>query len=380
MYNYLGIGSSFKGFALMSRIFINYRRQDSEGYVGRLYDHLSDHFERDEIFMDVDSIKPGADFVKELEDAVERCEVFIAMIGPQWSSLVDETGSRRLEQWNDFVRIEIASALKQNKLIIPVLVGQARMPNPTELPEDLAGLARRNAIELSHTRFKYDVEKLINAIKETSKERQNFKAPAGNETIKRKAAALKAMRAELVSAKNSPLYAYRMENGHVPVLGDGNPDANILFIGEAPGRNEAEQGRPFIGPSGEILDDMLRTINLKREDVFVTNILMDQPTAKREPTPDELAFYTPFVDRIIDIIQPAVILPLGRFAMQYMVKKLNLKEKGQTISQLHGKRIKATAPYGEIDVVPLYHPAVVLYSASQKDILRKDFEKLKIFI
>src|SRR5579864_3022816 len=105
----------------MNRIFINYRRQDSEGYVGRLYDSLAQHFERDDLFMDVGSIKPGEDFVAALEEAVATCDVFLAVIGPQWSSVTDDSGHRRLDNWNDFVRIEIASALKQRKLVIPVL-------------------------------------------------------------------------------------------------------------------------------------------------------------------------------------------------------------------------------------------------------------------
>jgi DNA polymerase len=163
------------------------------------------------------------------------------------------------------------------------------------------------------------------------------------------------------------------------VLGEGSADANILFIGEAPGKNEAASGRPFIGPSGEVLAEMLRTIGLKREEVFVTNVLLDFP-GKRDPLPEELAFYAPFVDRIIDIIQPAVIAPLGGFAMTYMLKKLNLAEKSGKIGSLHGKLIKTRLHYGEIHVVPMYHPAVVLYSASQKETLRQDFEKLKLFL
>ena len=99
----------------MSRIFMNYRRQDSEGHVGRLFDHLSQHFERGDIFMDVDSIQPGADFVQTLEDAVAACDVFVAIIGPQWLTLTDESGERRLDQWNDFVRIEIASPVKSDQ-------------------------------------------------------------------------------------------------------------------------------------------------------------------------------------------------------------------------------------------------------------------------
>jgi uracil-DNA glycosylase len=161
-------------------------------------------------------------------------------------------------------------------------------------------------------------------------------------------------------------------------VGDGNPDANILFIGESPGKTEAELGRPFIGPSGEVLDEMLEAINLKREDVYVTNLLLDHPG--HEPLPEEIAFYAPFVDRIMDIIQPGVIATLGRFAMQYILNKYDATEKKGKISQLHGRLIKATESYGDIFIVPLFHPASVLYTPSQKDGLRKDFEKLKMFI
>jgi uracil-DNA glycosylase len=364
----------------MSRIFINYRRQDTEGYVGRLYDNLTQHFERGDIFMDVDSIPPGADFVKTLEDAVAACDVFIAMIGPQWLTVTDDGGERRLDQWNDFVRIEIASALKQGKLVIPVLVGRARMPSPAELPEDLNLLARRNAIELSHQRFMYDVEKLVKTIKEAVPATPSFKPRANSELLSGKEGALKVIRDDLVNASDSPLYQFRVDNRYFPVIGEGYADANLLFIGEAPGKTEAETGRPFCGPSGDVLDEMLRGIKLRRDEVYVTNILMDRPPEKREPTPEEIAFYTPFVDRIIDVIQPAVIATLGRFAMQYVLKKLDLPEKRSTITQLHGKLIKTRMHYGEIHVVPLYHPAVVLYKASDKELLRKDFEKLKLFI
>jgi uracil-DNA glycosylase family 4 len=363
----------------MSRIFINYRRQDSEGYVGRLYDHLAQHFERSDLFMDIDNIPPGADFVQVLEAAVNGCDVLIAVIGPQWAICTDEAGARRLDQWNDFVRIEIATALKHNKLVVPVLVGRARMPTPTDLPDDLQLLARRNAIELSHQRFSYDVEKLIKAIKDAVPANASFKPQPGSEVVRQKEAAIKAVRDDLVNATTSPLYRFRVENRHFPVVGEGNPDANIVFIGEAPGKNEAANGRPFIGPSGEVLAEMLRSINLKREDVFVTNVLLDF-AGKRDPLPEELAFYTPFVDRLIDIIRPAVIAPLGGFAVQYILKKLDLPEKRETITQLHGKLIKTRLHYGEIHVVPLYHPAVVLYTASKKDTLRQDFEKLKLFI
>ncbi|MBZ0299502.1 MAG: uracil-DNA glycosylase, partial [Anaerolineae bacterium] len=234
--------------------------------------------------------------------------------------------------------------------------------------------------ELSHQRFSYDVGQLISAIKNAGPVKAAPNAPADSETAHRKAAALKTVRDDLVGATDSPLYAFRNENRHFPVLGAGNPDANIMLIGESPGKVEAAQGVPFVGPSGDVLAELLQTVGIHREDVFTTNVLLDHPPASRDPLPEEIDFYTPFVDRIIDIIQPSVLVPLGRFAMTYILKKLDLPEKRGKISQLHGKLIKARLPYGEIHVVPMYHPAVVLYSASQKDTLRKDFEKLRLFI
>ncbi|MCB9456207.1 MAG: TIR domain-containing protein [Anaerolineaceae bacterium] len=364
----------------MTSVFINYRRQDSEGYVGRLYDHLLRHFAPQDIFMDVASIEPGQDFVQALDNAVAACDAFVAVIGPQWATVQNEHGERRLDQWNDFVRIEIASAIKQGKLIVPVLVGRARMPAPLDLPEDITALSRRNALELSHGNFASDMERLIAVLKDAAPTKQSFKRGSDSKTYQRKAESLKAVRDDLVNATTSPLYTVRVEGRYFPVLGEGDPDANIMFIGESPGKHEAQQGKPFCGPSGDILDELLRGIGLARESVYITNILLDHPGAKREPTPQELAFYTPFADRIVDIIQPAVIVTLGRFAMQYMLKKLDLPEKRGTITQLHGKLIKARLHYGEIHIVPMYHPAVVLYSASQKDTLKQDFEKLKLFV
>jgi DNA polymerase len=364
----------------MSRIFINYRRQDTEGYVGRLYDHLLKHFDHDDIFMDVDSIQPGVDFMQALEDAVSACDVFIAMIGPQWLTATDETGERRLDQWNDFVRLEIASALKQAKMVIPVLVGKARMPAPSLLPEDLASLSRRNAIELSHERFGYDIERLVEAIRSGISAGFSLKPRADAAILRQKEIALKTLRLDLVNATASPLYDFRAKTRSFPVLGEGNPDASIMLIGEAPGKTEAEQGRPFCGPSGEVLTEMLRGIGLRREDVFTTNLLLDRPPEKRDPLPEEIEFYTPIVDKILEIIQPAAIVPLGRFATGYILKKYDLPEKRSKISDIHGMLLKAQAPYGEIYIMPLYHPAVVLYSASQKETLRKDFEKLRLFI
>src|SRR5687767_2733903 len=129
-----------------SGIFVSYRRDDSAGHAGRLFDNLAEHFGKDRIFMDIDAIEYGEDFVEAMEKAVSSCKVLIAVIGQNWLS-----GSAKLNNPNDFVRLEIATALRRDIRVIPVLVQRATMPSPDQLPEDLAKLSRRNAIELSDT-------------------------------------------------------------------------------------------------------------------------------------------------------------------------------------------------------------------------------------
>lgn len=364
----------------MSRIFINYRRQDTEGYVGRLYDHLLKQFKPYDIFMDVQNIEPGADFVQVLEDAVSKCDIFLAIIGPHWLTLKNEHQERRLDEWNDFVRIEIETALKHNKVLIPVLVGEIKMPAPPDLPESIKTLARRNAVNLTHNRFATDVEGLITFMRDLLPSHPTFKRKANPAILAEKESRLKAVRMDLINAKDSPLYAYRNEQRYYPVLGDGNADANIMIIGESPGHNEAQTGKVFVGPSGEVLDEMLAAIELAREDVFMSNILLDRTPDNRDPFPAELDYYGLYLDRLIDIIQPRVIVTLGRFSMQHILKKFDLPEKRGTITKLHGKLIKTEADYGDLHVMPMYHPAFVLYTPSQKDVLMEDFKKLTIFI
>src|SRR5215467_13810316 len=122
------------GDRIVARIFLSYRRDDSGGYTGRLYDRLSQHFGRDNLFMDVDTIALGLDFVEVIQDAVGVCDVLLAVIGRQWLTSADARGYRRLDNPEDFVRIEIMAALARNIRVIPVLVGGASMPRSTELP------------------------------------------------------------------------------------------------------------------------------------------------------------------------------------------------------------------------------------------------------
>jgi DNA polymerase len=195
-----------------------------------------------------------------------------------------------------------------------------------------------------------------------------------------KTAELKKIRDEIWNLKESPLYEYRTSNKYYPVIGEGNHDANIMFIGEAPGRNEAETGRPFCGAAGKLLDQLIVSIGLERKDVYITNIVKDRPPENRDPTPDEIKLYSPFLSRQVDIIQPKVIATLGRFSMWFILELFDLPEKTQTISKLHGTTLNATTSYGTIKVVPLYHPAVALYNGSNKKILQEDFKVLKPFI
>ena len=152
-----------------------------------------------------------------------------------------------------------------------------------------------------------------------------------------------------------------------------------MFIGEAPGKNEAETGRPFCGAAGKILDELLSSINLKRGDVYVTNIVKDRPPNNRDPNPEEIALYSPFLFEQINIIKPKIIATLGRFSTKYILDHYNLDEKGQTITALHGKIIEAKTDYGKTNILPLYHPAVALYNINTKKILISDFKALEKF-
>ena len=163
-------------------IFISYRRSDSSGYAGRIFDRLAPSFSREHVFMDVDNIELGVDFVEVLSDRVASCDALLAIIGHDWLNSLDARGKRRLDDPHDFVRIEIEAALKRNTRVIPVLVEGATMPSSEELPEPLKGLARRQGVEISHNRFDSDADILIRALRRIidakDREREAAAAPA----------------------------------------------------------------------------------------------------------------------------------------------------------------------------------------------------------
>ncbi|PYQ57318.1 MAG: hypothetical protein DMF53_23055 [Acidobacteria bacterium] len=147
----------------MSRFFISYRREDGSGYAGRIYDHLLQSFGEDHVFMDVDAIEPGQDFVEVIQDAVGSCSALIAVIGRNWAG-VRADGSRRIDDPEDFVHLEVATALERGVRVIPVLVDDAEVPKLTELPARLQALARRNAVRATHTSFRAEIDRLVRAL------------------------------------------------------------------------------------------------------------------------------------------------------------------------------------------------------------------------
>ena len=192
--------------------------------------------------------------------------------------------------------------------------------------------------------------------------------------------ALKAIRDDLLKNEELPLYKYRTENKYFPVVGEGSHFSSIVFIGEAPGRNEAKTGRPFCGAAGKILDDLLASVGIPRNDVYITNIVKDRPPENRDPLPTEIAAYGHYLDEQLEIIQPKVIATLGRFSMDYIMRKFDLAFEILPISQAHGKSFTADSKWGKVHIIPLYHPAAAIYNQHLKETLKRDFEILQKFI
>src|SRR5215218_5408756 len=146
------------------RVFISYRRDESAGYAGRIADTFEEYFGEDKVFRDIDSLEPGLDFSEAIERVLESSEVLVAVIGKNWLTATDAAGQRRLENPDDYVRVEIATALKRNVRVIPLLVEGAVMPSADELPDDLAPLTRRNAFELHDSSWREEIQRLITSL------------------------------------------------------------------------------------------------------------------------------------------------------------------------------------------------------------------------
>ncbi len=153
------------------------------------------------------------------------------------------------------------------------------------------------------------------------------------------------------------------------VPGDGPSTAQIMFIGEAPGFYEDQQGRPFVGPSGQFLNELLGQIGMKREDVFITNVVKSRPPQNRDPQPNEIEACRVWLDRQIELIKPKVIITISRYAMARWFPD-------KKISEIHGKARR----FGDLVVVPMYHPAAALHQHSLRQVLVEDFKKLPDYI
>jgi uracil-DNA glycosylase family 4 len=155
------------------------------------------------------------------------------------------------------------------------------------------------------------------------------------------------------------------------VMGGGNPDADIVFIGEAPGKKEDETGQPFVGAAGKFLDQMLAEAGMNRSDVYITNIVKYRPPNNRDPLPEEKAAFLPYLLRQLEIIDPKAIITLGRHSMEYFLPEAK-------ISQVHGHAIRKKVVYHdkaehELLIIPLYHPAAALYNGGMRQTLIDDF-------
>src|SRR5690606_30563071 len=155
------------------------------------------------------------------------------------------------------------------------------------------------------------------------------------------------------------------------VMGGGNPDADIVIVGEAPGKKEDEQGLPFVGATGRFLDEMLASASMSREDVYITNIVKYRPPSNRDPSPEEKAAFLPYLLRQLEIIDPKAVITLGRHSMEYFLPEAK-------ISQVHGHAIRKKVVYHDKAeheglIIPLYHPAAALYNGGMRQTLIDDF-------
>ncbi len=182
---------------------------------------------------------------------------------------------------------------------------------------------------------------------------------------------LKDIENRVESCRKCDLWSLRTK----PVPGSGNPNAKVMFVGEAPGYWEDQKGLPFVGRAGKVLDELLESIGFTRDDVYITNVVKCRPPNNRDPTEEEIKACAPYLDTQIDVIRPTVIVPLGRHSMRYLLTKFGFKP--EPIGKVHGKVFEARTLLGKVRIVPLYHPAAALYNPHLKETLLEDFKKLE---
>jgi uracil-DNA glycosylase family 4 len=177
---------------------------------------------------------------------------------------------------------------------------------------------------------------------------------------------LEQIRADILKSNVCPDLAQEATN---LVMGDGSPDAEIVFIGEAPGKNEDLQGKPFVGAAGKFLDELLAGVSLDRSDVYITNIVKYRPPNNRDPLPEEKQAFWPYLVRQLEVIKPHIVVTLGRHSMEHFLP-------GAKISLVHGQPKRITFGDTKLVIVPLFHPAAALYNGGLRQTLIDDFMKL----
>lgn len=177
---------------------------------------------------------------------------------------------------------------------------------------------------------------------------------------------LEQIKADILKNNICPDLAHEAKN---LVMGDGNINADIVLIGEAPGKKEDESGLPFVGAAGKFLNEMLETVGMVRSDIYITNIVKYRPPNNRDPLPEEKKAFWPYLVRQLDVIQPKIVVTLGRHSMEYFLPE-------QKISAIHGQPKRITFGDKKLVIVPLYHPAAALYNGSMRTTLIEDFKKL----
>lgn len=190
-------------------------------------------------------------------------------------------------------------------------------------------------------------------------------------------AKLKQVRDDVVACNKCQLSSFRSENGYLPVVGEGSHNAELVFIGEAPGLNEAKTGRPFCGDAGRILDELLDSINIPRREVYICNILKDRPPGNRNPQKEEIEGCVPYLEKQLEAIKPKIVATLGNYATAFIMEKYNLKNEIKGISKIRGNVFEVSSLFGDIKIIPLYHPAVATYNRNMKEVLKQDFQVIK---
>jgi len=207
---------------------------------------------------------------------------------------------------------------------------------------------------------------------------------------------LNELKEEVGKCRRCPLYKTRTK----VVFGTGLASAKLMMVSEAPGYWEDQKGEPFVGAAGKVLNELLDSVGIKREEVYIANLLKCRPPENRDPEEEEIKACTPYLERQIEIIKPEIICPLGRYSMKFLMKRFGLEDRIEGISKIHGRLFKVhpvkslqSKVFAEdeqfnrvknlsqnITVIPFYHPAVATYNPNMKKVLEEDFKILKTII